>query len=216
MAANPLEYGSIRDCGVMAMRRLGWVALVVGVLLAGASAVWADEEEFKPISAAEAERRVAEVRDAITEVLWIGIDGYWHEGDWEACLRLNKEIYALDPQFVEAYTSAAWLLWSDDRDKEAVEVYQEGIAANPDSADLYFDYGFFLRNRKKFDEAIAMFRKANEHNATKAQQHMLPNTLEEAGRKAEALKEWRKLLERFPEDAVARGKIARLEEELGK
>jgi Tfp pilus assembly protein PilF len=188
--------------------------LVVGLVLAGVSAGWA-EEELRPIPAAEAERRVAEVRDALTEVLWIGIDGYWHEGDWEACLRLNKEIVALDPQFVDAWTSAAWVLWSNDRDKEAVEVYKEGIEANPDSPDLYFDYGFFLRNRKRFDEAIPMFRKACEKGATKAQQHMFPNTLEEAGRKAEALKEWRKLLERFPEDAVAKGKIGRLEEELG-
>lgn len=172
------------------------------------------EEEFEPISAAAAEARIAAVRDAITEILWIGIDGYWHEGGWEDCLRLNKEIIALDPQFVEAYTSAAWLLWSSDRDEEAIAMYQRGLEANPDSHELYFDFGFYYRNRKKLDKAVALFRKAVEKGAPQTQQHMLPNTLAEAGRKKEALTEWRELLKRFPQDRVAKIKIEQLEKEL--
>ncbi len=45
-------------------------------------------------------------------------------------------------------------------------------------------------------------------------QHMLPNTLEECGRAAEALAEWRAVAKRFPDDDVARMKIARLEHDL--
>lgn len=199
----------------MAMRGWGWVVLAVGLAIAGASGAGA-EEALRPVSAREAERRVGEVRDAITEVLWIGLDTYWHEGDWDSCLRLTKEIIALDPHFVEAYTSAAWMLWSEDRDKEAVAMYREGLEANPDSAELYFDYGFYLRNRKQLEQAIEMFRRAVEKGAPKAKQRMLPNTLEEAGRKAEALAEWRKLLKRFPEDELAKVRIRQLEEELGR
>jgi tetratricopeptide (TPR) repeat protein len=198
------------------MRKLGLLLLLVmGVGLVCTSPTRA-EEELKPISAAVAEARVAEVRDAITEVLWIGIEGYWHEGQWEDCLRLNQEIIALDPQFVEAYTSAAWLLWSYDRDQEAVAMYQQGIAANPDSHELYFDFGFYYRNRKQLDKAVEMLRKAVELGIDRGKQHLLPNTLEEAGRKKEALAEWRKLLKRFPNDPVAKHKSERLERELKK
>ena len=180
------------------------------VLLRGVA--WA--EEFKPISAAQAEARVAEVRDAITEILWIGIDGYWHEGQTEDCLRLNKEIISLDPHFVDAYASAAWVLWSYDRDEEAVAMYRQGLADNPDSADLYFDFGFYYRNRKQFDKAIPLFRKAVERGVSQTEQHLLPDALEESGQKQEALEEWRKLLKRFPTDGVAKLKIERLEKEL--
>ena len=45
-------------------------------------------------------------------------------------------------------------------------------------------------------------------------QHMLPNALYRAGRKEEALAEWRAILARFPEDAVALRRVEALEKEL--
>ena len=180
------------------------------LLLAGL----ATAADLAPVSAAEAEKRAAESRDALTEMLWVGMDPLWHEGKGDECVRLSREIIGIDPHFVEAYTGAAWLLWSAKRDEEATALYQQGLAANPDSPDLYFDFGFFLRDRKKYDQAIAMFRKANETGIIQAKRHMLPNTLEEAGHKREALAEWRALLKRFPGDPVAKMKAARLAQEL--
>lgn len=187
------------------------LTFVLGAVLLGSVA---RAEEFRPIPAAQAEARVAEVRDAITEVLWIGIDGYWHEGQIEDCLRLNREIVSLDPHFIEAYTNAAWLLWSYDRDAEAVKTYQEGLANNPDDAQLYVDFGFYYRSREQLAKAIPLFREAVAKGARQEDQHLLPDTLEENGQKREALAEWRKLLRRFPTDGVAHMKIARLEKEL--
>jgi hypothetical protein len=59
-----------------------------------------------------------------------------------------------------------------------------------------------------------MFRKAAGKGLTGTQQHMLPNTLERAGRKQAALDEWRAIQKRFPNDAIAKNKITRLEKEL--
>ena len=197
------------------MKRIAILALLAcwAGLLGGT--VWA-AEELKPIPAAEAEKRVAVERDALTELLWVGIDGYWHAGQIEDCVRLNKEIYGIDPQFVEAYTSAAWVLYSNDRDAEAVAVYKEGLAANPKSADLYFEFGFFYRYRKQFDKAIPLLRKAVALGVDKTSQHLLPETLYEAGHKQEALAEWRLFQKRFPEDPIAKRHIAALEKELAK
>ena len=174
----------------------------------------APAEELKPIPAAEAERRVAESRDALTDMLWIGLDVYWHQGGWDDCLRICRDIIILDPQFVEAYTAAAWMLWSSDRDQEAIAMYEKGIEANPDSPDLYFEYGLYYRNRGKLGKAIELLRKAAEKGATRGQQHLLPNTLYQAGRKQEALDEWRAVLKRFPKDPIAPRKIAEIESAL--
>ncbi len=196
------------------MRQL--LTLVVFGLCCAAVAPRACAEEFRPISAKEAERVVAEERDFLTDILWMGIDGYWHEGDGESCVRLCQEITVLDPQFVEAYTNAAYLRWNENRDAEAIALYEQGLAANPESPELYFDCGFFYRDRKNYPKAIEMLRLAVKYGAEQTQQHLLPNTLEESGDKAGALAEWRKLLQRFPGDRIAQRKIARLEKELAK
>jgi len=193
-------------------RELIAVLIVLGA--AGAFARTARADTVAPLPVADAERVVAEERDFLTDFLWVGMDGCWHEGDWESCLRLCREIILLEPHFVDAYTGGAWVLWSNDRDKEAEALYQQGIAANPGDPDLYFECGFFYRERKQYDKAVAMFRLVVKYGGTKPQQRMLPNTLEEAGRKQEALAEWRKLSQRFPEDIIAKNKIARLEREL--
>ncbi len=197
------------------MRHRFTVALLVGCAVA-LLAPLARAETLKPISAKEAEKVITEERDYLTDILWIGIDGYWHEGDWNSSLRLCKEIVQIDPHFVEAYTNGAYLLWNQNRDKEAIAMYEQGIAANPESPDLYFDFGFFYRDRKNYDKAIRFFRQAVKYGAPATQQHMLAATLEEAGKKQEALEEWRNILKRFPDDGVAPRKIERLEKELAK
>jgi triphosphoribosyl-dephospho-CoA synthetase len=45
-------------------------------------------------------------------------------------------------------------------------------------------------------------------------QHMLPNALEKAGRPEEALQQWRAILERFPDDVLAKRRSETLEKEL--
>ena len=188
------------------------LVLFCGSLLAAGAATAA--EEFKPMPAAEAEQWLGEQRDYLTDILWVGIDGYWHVGDWPSCLGLCTDIIDIDPQFVEAYTNAAYLLWNNDRDEEAIAMYQRGLAANPDASELYFDFGFFYRDRKQYDAAIKQFRLAVERGATRAQHHLLANTLEEAGRKKEALAEWGAILQRYPDDQIAKRKLARLTHEL--
>jgi len=144
-------------------------AFAFALLLGGslALATMAAAEGFKPMPAAEAERRVTESRDALTDMLWIGLDVYWHVGRWDDCMRLCKDITVIDPQFIEAYTSWAWMLWSADRDAEAIAVYEQALKDNPDSPDLYFEYGFYYRNRRKYGEAIPLLRKAAEKGASR-------------------------------------------------
>jgi tetratricopeptide (TPR) repeat protein len=195
------------------MRRA--LALVFAVL--SMTAVWAAqpaEQEMEPIPAAEAERRVGESRDFVANLLWEHTEVYWHSGNWDEVIALCRRIVAVDPHFVEAYNGAAWMLWSMDRDEEAVEFYRAGIAANPDEYEIHHEFGMYYRHREKWDEAAEQFRKSVERGAPAYFQHMLPSTLEQGGRRREALAEWRALLKRVPDDPIAKRHIEDLENQL--
>jgi tetratricopeptide (TPR) repeat protein len=192
-------------------------AMIAVALLLSPLTLWAATapgDEMRPVPAAQAEKRVAKTRDLLTDTLWMGTEPYWHTGRWDDCIRICKQIVEVDPYFVEAYTCAAWMLWSQEKDAEAIELFNACIKANPDSWEVYHDFGTFYMARHKYEEAAAMFRKASARGAPQMHQHMLPNALELAGREKEALEEWRALLKRFPDDAVAKRKIERLEKRL--
>lgn len=195
------------------MKRALMVLLFV-LGMAALSAAQPAEEGMKPISAAEGEHRVAEVRDLLANMLWDQTEAYWHNGRWEETIAMCRRIVEVDPHFVEAYNGAAWMLWSMDRDEEAIELYRAGTAANPDRYEVYHDFGMYYYHRHKWEQAIEQFRKSVECGAPPYMQHMLPNTMERAGKKREAVEEWRALQERFPGDPIPKRHIDALEEEL--
>lgn len=189
--------------------------LVLAVCCGMAYAGEPEEAVPVPLSGAEGERQVAEARDFLANLLWDGTEQYWHSGRWDEAIRLCRQIVQIDPTFVEAYNGAAWMLWSMDRDEEAIELYQAGVAANPNSYEIYHDFGMYYFHRQKWEQAAEQFRKSVEASAPMYFQHMLPNSLERGGRLEEALAEWRALLERFPDDPIAKRHIEALEEKQG-
>ena len=187
------------------------------LLLLSAVALWAGQPEqgqVKPAPAAEVQQRVAEARDFLVDLLWMNTEQHWHSGRWEDCIRLCRQIIQLDRHFIEAYTGSAWMLWSMDRDDEAIEMYRAGVEANPDSHEIYHEFGMYYWHEHDWNEAAKQFRKSVELGAPVYFQHMLPNALERAGRKQEALEEWRALLKRFPDDPIAKRHIEDLEKQL--
>jgi len=187
------------------------------LLLCCLAPIWAAQpapEQARPISAAEAEKRVADTREVLIDLLWVGTEPYWHSGRWEECARLCRQVIEVDGSFVEAYTSLGWLLWSHDQDQEAIKVYQQGIAANPESWQARHDFGMYYFGRRKYEEAAGQFRHSVALGAPIPEAHMLPLSLEKAGQKQEALKEWRALLKRFPDDSTAKRRAEALDKEL--
>ena len=167
-------------------------------------------EPPQPIPATEAEQRVAESRDFLTDMLWMKTEDYWHVGRWDEAIRLCRQIVQVDPQFVEAYTGAAYLLYSMDKDEEAIELFRAGIAANPRNYDLPHEFGMYYYYRHKWDLAAEQFAKAVEAGAPRVMQHMLPNALERGGRLEEALAQWQRILEQYPDDPIAKRRIEQL------
>lgn len=197
------------------MKRTLAVALVlVGAGLAAVAGL--GQGELQPVPAAQADRRVAETRDWVVDVLWEYTDTFWHVGNYEECIRLCRQCVELDPNFVEAYTSGAWLLSNLNRDVEAVEMYHEGMSNNPDSPDLWQQLGLLYHRRHKYAEAVEQFREAAKRGAPPAWQRMVPGTLERMGNLEEARQEWREFLKRFPDDPVGKRRLEALERELQK
>jgi Flp pilus assembly protein TadD len=193
--------------------------LTAGVLLLLCCALtWAGtaKEELRPIPAAEAEKRTNDTRDFVMDLMAGQIDKLWHGGKWEDCIRLTRQTIELDPHDTEAWTDLGWVLANMNRDAEAIEAYRAGIRANPGNFDIYQQFGLLYDRRHKYNEAVEQFRKAAANGAPRAWQHMVPRTLEKAGRKQEALDEWRALLKRFPNEQAAQKEIKRLEGELNK
>ncbi len=196
----------------MILRMLAIIAFIccTGCLYAAEPA----NRELAPTTAAEAEQRAEEARDALVDLLWENTEDHWHNGRWNEAIRLCRQIVQIDPHFVEAYNGAAWMLWSMDEDEAAVELYQAGVAANPDRHEIYHDFGMYYFHEKDYEKAVEQFRKSVENDAPAYYQHMLPNCLERGGRAQEALDEWRALLKRFPHDPIAPRHIRTLEGQL--
>jgi tetratricopeptide (TPR) repeat protein len=113
-------------------------------------------------------------------------------------------------------TGAAYLLYSMDKDEDAIELFRAGMAANPRNYDLPHEFGMYYYHRHKWELAAEQFEKAVALGAPAVMQHMLPNALERAGRLEEALQRWREILKRYPGDPIAKRHIERLTQETGK
>jgi len=105
-----------------------------------------------------------DLTDLTPEELWRKSDEFFHEGDYESCVRIERRIIELDPQDTEAYAVAAWLLWSMERNEECIALLEKGIRANPDNYHLYFELGFhYVNHLNEFDKGIPYLEQAVQH-----------------------------------------------------
>ena len=149
----------------------------------------------KTTAAAPSGAAIAEaIADSVVHRLDDITDLHWHKGEYNHIVNLDRMIVAEHPDHVEAYANAGWLLWSMNRDDEAVALYKQGIAANPRSYFLYDELGNYYYNSKKdWRTAIDYFEKAAACSDCAPQSlHMLAHSYERAGRLEKALATWKR------------------------
>ena len=83
----------------------------------------------------------------------------------EAAIDTYRQVIALKPDYVEAYSNLGVILLKDDRAAEAIEVYQRAIEIKPDWATLHNNLGQALLNKNP-DRAIASYLTAIELEPT--------------------------------------------------
>jgi tetratricopeptide (TPR) repeat protein len=198
---------------------------LLGLLFASLP-VWAASSTSTALTAMEAQKAVDAAVDFFMNLLSKQADNYYGAGDYDNAVRILKLQMGLDPHWIEAYDSAAWLLWSMERLEEAVAVYKQGIAANPDNYQLYFELGtIYWRTarpsiyksseqeaRKLSEKAAEQLYLAVEHGAPVTVQRLLATVLHSLGRYAEERKVIEEVLKKNPTDGVALRKLQQLEQ----
>lgn len=129
-------------------RNLGLIACML-ILFMGVSIVENCALKSRPVEPADNVSAVyklaGEFRTVFANLLWIKADKYHHEyiqhdPNWcnnKELLGLFKIITALDPRFVEAYSTGATVLMYGYHDNiKALAYLQEGIKYNPNSREL--------------------------------------------------------------------------------
>ncbi len=145
----------------------------------------------------------------IVDQLRLAQDRHWHKGEYRHIINLARMIVAGDPHDTETFSNAGWLLWSLDLDADAVALYKQGIAANPDTFYMYDELGGYYVTRKKDPASAAIyFEKAVTKPDCRAQSlHSLALCYEKLGKLEKARDTWRKAAERTDNPAVSSAKM---------
>jgi len=159
--------------------RMGLPTFAAAMLLLGAPAA--------------ADRAFADaIADDVVRQLYVVSDRHWHKGEYAHLVNVNRMVVAARPSFIEPYLDAGWLLWSMGRDQEAEALYDQGIAANPNSYALYNEKGFYLLTRKKDTKGgLALLEQATtKKDCAKIVLQTLAHAYEKDGQLAKALATW--------------------------
>ncbi len=154
-------------------------------------------------------------KEVIAGSLWVRAETFFHSGQYEAIVPIVRLVTWLDPHNIDVFTTGGWHLGynfvdsSQKSDKRylaaATGLLKEGIRANPNRWDLYFELGWTLYNRKMedYENAIKYIGEACKYDGvdinTGAVQprpefvdRMLAYMLERAGDYEGTIKQWEK------------------------
>jgi tetratricopeptide (TPR) repeat protein len=141
-------------------------------------------------------------------------DVHFHEGEYDHIINLYRIIVEGDPKNMSAYENAAYLLWSTDRNPQAIEFLKQGIKNNPDIYYMYDELGnhYWLRNKDP-KNAITYLRQAVQHTCPPTTWHSLANCYEKLGLLEQAVKAWERAA-KYPNNSIAKIRLQRAKSEL--
>ena len=154
---------------------------------------------------------------SLTDYLWRRSDVAFHAGDFARAVELHRAIVAIDPTDVESYSVGAWLLWSLERGDEATAFIALGLKNNPDNPDMWEAAGDQYGLQKQFARERDAFGKAVELAGADAGQMLrrrYAHASEHTGDLAGSAQVWRDLVQDFPNEAVNKNNLARVEDEM--
>lgn len=159
--------------------------------------------------------KVDAILDDVTEGLVEMTDRHFHKGEYNHIVHLCRMVVAAHPQDTESYSNAGYLLWSMNRDAEAIALYELGLKNNPNTFFMYDELGQYYAMRKKdYPRAIFYYEKAIAcKDCVPLSWHGLAIAYEKTGQKDKALAAWKHAasLKNNPNAASARMHLQRLE-----
>ena len=154
---------------------------------------------------------------SFTDYLWRRSDVAFHAGDYPRAIDLHRAIVTVDPTDTESYGVGAWLLWSLDKKDEADAFIAQGLKNNPDNSEMWDvaaqQYGLekeFASERDAYAKAVGFAGKDADQMLRRRYAH----ASEHAGDLANSAQVWRGLVADFPNEAVNKNNLERVEAEL--
>lgn len=192
--------------------RLFVAALCFGAAFLTVSPVRA-QNAAKPESLKTATAQVDGITSRIVDNLWEETDHYWHEGDYNRIIALVRVCVEVDPSFVEAYSSGAWLMWSQGDTKAADTLLQYGIARAPqaEKGNISYEFGWHLFNTKRFAEALPYLKQATDSNVGFVTAFTtLGHCYRQLKRYDDSVKAWEVVVKKFPTFVSGPSNLARV------
>jgi len=187
------------------------------LLIAGAAAA-APAARARPAGARRGVKpapQVEEILDDVVDRLWDRADWYWHEGRYEERVAIDRLIIRMEPQFIEPYGTAGWLLESLGRNQEALALYRQAVAAVPERWETHQDLGMFYYQLKDYPAAAGEFRAATQKpGAPSYVWKMLGHACEHAGDLEQAVAAWKGAARVAPNDPAIAVNLQRVQARL--
>jgi tetratricopeptide (TPR) repeat protein len=172
-------------------------ALIVALAVVTGSALAQTKPAPAPLTSSKAQ--VNAVVDKVVDGLWEETDHFWHDGDYQRIVDLCRVIVEADPSFNEAYSNAAWLLWSLGDIPGADAFLEFGINRTPSKGELYYEFGRHLYTTKRYPSAKPYLEKAVAYpNAQPTWYSTLGHTYRQLKDYDNAVKTWAAVVEKFP------------------
>lgn len=156
---------------------------------------------------------------SLTDYLWRKSDDAFHAGDYARAISLHRAITAADPSDTESYSVGAWLLWSLGQTEEADAFLLQGLKANPKDPEMWDKAGQQYSLEKNYANAQKALGQAVALSGAEADQMLrrrYAHASEGAGDLSKSAEVWRGLVKDFPNEAVNKNNLARVEEQMAK
>lgn len=140
------------------------------------------------------------ITGAVVDGLWNAADVYWHQGDYNRIVALCRVCVEADPNFDEAYSAAAWLLWSMDDTKGADEFLNYAVQKSPGKGIFHWELGWHLFNTKRYADALPYLKKAVAlGNVPLSTYTTLGHCYTRLNRFDDAVAAWQTVVKRYPD-----------------
>jgi tetratricopeptide (TPR) repeat protein len=142
------------------------------------------------------------------------VDEHFEKGEYNHAVNLCRIDVQGRPYNAEAYSNAAYLLWSMAREDEAVALLQAGLSRNRNSYYMFDELGtYYAVHRKQFSDAIPYYEKAVAFKCPFSTWHALANCYEKTDQWEKALHAWQEAA-KYPDDRLAPVRVRRAQAHL--
>jgi len=156
------------------------------------------------------------IESRVVDRVWSNTDAYFHAGDYNRIISLLRVCVEADPEFDEAYSCGAWLLWSMG-DKPAANAFLDyGIKRAKNKWLAHYTFAENLMVRREYKDALPHLQFATQSPyAPVIAWKQLAHAYEHTGNLKKSLETWQYIVKKFPDEPAAPVNLKRVQGKLG-